>query len=235
MRTTAAVRGEARATGPVLPDDVDQLKAMTKAQLVALWPLLAGRGEPPPSQRSLLAGEIAWRTQARAHGGLDAPAARLLGKAVRAIEREADRIAAGGAKRAARAAPRAGSSARVRSASLPGSARLVRVWPAGSGTRHEVTVIESGRAYEYRGQRYASLTPIAREITGTHWSGPRFFGLTGTTTKSVAAADTEGRFSLSRDLKRSDMAFGSAGIAAFVEDPDTGEILQALAMSFCPG
>lgn len=54
------------------------------------------------------------------------------------------------------------------------------------------------------------------------WSGP-------------AAADTEGRFSLSRDLKRSDMAFARAGIAAFVEDPDTGEILQALAMSFCPG
>ena len=54
------------------------------------------------------------------------------------------------------------------------------------------------------------------------WSGP-------------AVADAEGRFFLSRDLKRSDMAFGSAGIAAFVEDPDTGEILQALAMSFCPG
>lgn len=54
------------------------------------------------------------------------------------------------------------------------------------------------------------------------WSGP-------------AAADAEGRFSLSRDLKRGDMAFGRAGIAAFVEDPDTGEILQALAMSFCPG
>lgn len=54
------------------------------------------------------------------------------------------------------------------------------------------------------------------------WSGP-------------AAADAEGRFSLSRDLKRGDMAFARAGIAAFVEDPDTGEILQALAMSFCPG
>jgi hypothetical protein len=54
------------------------------------------------------------------------------------------------------------------------------------------------------------------------WSGP-------------AAADAEGRFSLSRDLKRSDVVFGRAGIAAFVEDPDTGEILQALAMPFCPG
>jgi len=29
-------------------------------------------------------------------------------------------------------------------------------------------------------------------MTGTHWSGPRFLGLTGTTTKPVAVADTEG-------------------------------------------
>ena len=28
-----------------------------------------------------------------------------------------------------------------------------------------------------KGQRYASLSPIARAITGARWSGPRFFGL----------------------------------------------------------
>lgn len=49
------------------------------------------------------------------------------------------------------------------------------------------------------------------------------------------AADAEGRFLLARDLKRSGIAFARAGIAAFVEDPDTGEVLQALALDFCPG
>jgi len=31
--------------------------------------------------------------------------------------------------------------------------------------------------FEYRGRRYRSLSAIAREITGTRWNGPRFFGL----------------------------------------------------------
>jgi hypothetical protein len=32
--------------------------------------------------------------------------------------------------------------------------------------------------FEYEGQRYRSLTVIAEQITGAHWSGPRFFGVT---------------------------------------------------------
>ena len=32
--------------------------------------------------------------------------------------------------------------------------------------------------FEYEGQRYHSLTVIAERITGAHWSGPRFFGVT---------------------------------------------------------
>ena len=32
--------------------------------------------------------------------------------------------------------------------------------------------------FEYEGERYRSLTVIAERITGAHWSGPRFFGLT---------------------------------------------------------
>ncbi|MFO2166937.1 DUF2924 domain-containing protein [Pseudomonas aeruginosa] len=32
---------------------------------------------------------------------------------------------------------------------------------------------------EYEGSTFKSLTAVARQITGTHWSGPLFFGLTG--------------------------------------------------------
>jgi len=38
-----------------------------------------------------------------------------------------------------------------------------------------VTVLESG--YEHNGNRFKSLSEIARRITGTRWSGPLFFGL----------------------------------------------------------
>ncbi|HTE86047.1 MAG TPA: DUF2924 domain-containing protein, partial [Dehalococcoidia bacterium] len=50
--------------------------------------------------------------------------------------------------------------------------RLVREW---HGRTHTVVVTEDG--VEYAGKAYASLTKIAQEITGAHWSGPRFFGL----------------------------------------------------------
>jgi hypothetical protein len=45
----------------------------------------------------------------------------------------------------------------------------------GRGHTHTVRVHEDG--FEYEGQRYRSLTVIAEQITGAHWSGPRFFGL----------------------------------------------------------
>ena len=50
---------------------------------------------------------------------------------------------------------------------------LVRQW---RGHTHTVLVREDG--FEYEGQHYRSLTVIAERITGAHWSGPRFFGLT---------------------------------------------------------
>src|SRR5262249_62078154 len=56
--------------------------------------------------------------------------------------------------------------------SLKPGARLVREWHSRT---HTVTVTEDG--FEYAGLTYLSLTKIAKKITGTHWSGPRFFGL----------------------------------------------------------
>ena len=50
--------------------------------------------------------------------------------------------------------------------------RLVREY---YGIEHRVTVLDHG--FEYNGARYKSLSQIAREITGAHWSGPAFFGL----------------------------------------------------------
>lgn len=51
----------------------------------------------------------------------------------------------------------------------PGT-RLIREW---QGKTHEVTILESG--YLYAGREYQSLSKIANEITGAHWSGPKFF------------------------------------------------------------
>ena len=58
---------------------------------------------------------------------------------------------------------------------------LVRVW---RGETHQVTALEAGILY--RGKRYRSLSEVAREITGTRWSGPRFFGLRANAKNHVA-------------------------------------------------
>jgi hypothetical protein len=60
---------------------------------------------------------------------------------------------------------------------------LVRQW---RGHAHSVLVREDG--FEYQGQRYRSLSVVAERITGAHWSGPRFFGLTKRAGASVGAA-----------------------------------------------
>lgn len=49
---------------------------------------------------------------------------------------------------------------------------LVRQW---HGVVHQVTILDGGVLY--RDGRYRSLSEVARRITGTRWSGPRFFGL----------------------------------------------------------
>ena len=58
-----------------------------------------------------------------------------------------------------------------RQALTPGT-RLVREW---QGRTHHVSVLAKG--FDYEGRTFRSLSAIARHITGTHWSGPQFFGL----------------------------------------------------------
>ena len=74
-----------------------------------------------------------------------------------------------------RAAQTAGSRRRRNSplAGLKPGGRLLREW---NGATHVVDVTEDG--FVWKGQTHRSLSAIARAITGAHWSGPRFFGLT---------------------------------------------------------
>lgn len=65
----------------------------------------------------------------------------------------------------------AGSSAGAETLLAEGTV-IAREW---QGVRHEVEVADG--CYLYRGERWKSLSEVARSITGTRWNGPRFFGL----------------------------------------------------------
>lgn len=112
--------------------------------------------DPPRISRDLLTLGIAYRRQEIEHGGLGKTTLRKLQTLAKAL------------RTTGRVGPAPGLS-------LKPGARLVREW---HGRNHTVTVTEDG--FEYSGASYASLTTIAKKITGAHWSGPRFFGLLAT-------------------------------------------------------
>jgi hypothetical protein len=67
-------------------------------------------------------------------------------------------------------------------ARAPPSGGAYRAWPKRQTKALwpsiAVSVLVQKDGFEHEGQRYRSLTVIAERITGAHWSGPRFFGLT---------------------------------------------------------
>ena len=65
---------------------------------------------------------------------------------------------------------------------------ITRAW---RGTVHRVHVLDDGFAYQ--GKRYASLSVIARLVTGKRWSGPRFFGLEAVASRGRATSLTARR------------------------------------------
>jgi hypothetical protein len=112
------------------------------------------RTDPPLGlSRDLLIRALANHLQERTHGG-----------ARKALRRRLQSLTAGSRKAGVPVDP---------DIVLKTGTRLVRHWRG-----HAHTVLFCADGYEYEGQHYRSLTVIAERITGAHWSGPRFFGLT---------------------------------------------------------
>ena len=136
-----------------LAAEIAALGAMTYTDLRFAWRRLY-RGHPPKKlSRDLLELDVAWKLQEPVLGGLSATTKRQLDELARTLATKSD-------------------LAKARKVSLRPGARLVRAW---GGETHEILVVEDG--FVWRGKTWASLSVIAREMTGTHWSGPRFFGL----------------------------------------------------------
>ena len=100
--------------------------------------------------RALLRRVLAYERQCRPHGGHSAATRRALAT-----------MANGTPKHSAPAG------------SVSAGTHLIREW---NGRTYQVEVLDNG--YRFDGKTYPSLTTITKRITGTHWPGPRFFGLT---------------------------------------------------------
>ena len=117
------------------------------------WRGLFNAKAPPLLSRDLLVRALAHRMQELALGGLRPEPQRRLRQIARELQRE-------------RADPET-----IHPQPRPGT-RLIRQW---QGRTYEVVVLDGG--FSWQDRQYRSLSAIARQITGTAWSGPLFFGL----------------------------------------------------------
>jgi len=165
---TSNIGARKRADTDALAADLAALSGLDAAELRAEWRRLYRSHPPKTLRRDLLELGVAWKLQERGLGGLSAMIKRQLAELAKTMATKSD-------------------LAKARKVTLKPGARLVRAW---GGETHEILVVEDG--FQWQGKTWRSLSVIAREMTGTQWSGPRFFGLSGTTTKSAPAADTGG-------------------------------------------
>jgi hypothetical protein len=141
---------------------IAELLDRSTPELRLAWRQLHRTGPPQGLSRDLLIRALVHQLQERAAGG-----------ASRALQRRLQTLTGEFEKRSGSfdlsIAPKTGTI-------------LVRQW---RGHAHTVVVCKDG--FQYEGQHYRSLSMIAERITGTHWSGPRFFGLTKRTGASLGA------------------------------------------------
>ena len=129
------------------------IRSLTRAELSALWQRTFGRPLPPCIHRTLAADCLTYQQQVKHAHGVSRNVERALSDLLPSQEPVST--------------PRPSGPRRFK----PGT-RLLRTW---QGRTYTVTVADPGFLFSSRS--YRSLSVIAREITGTPWSGPAFFGL----------------------------------------------------------
>ena len=147
-------------TNEAIAAEVVALALLTHQELRLAWRRHYKTHPPKFLNRNVIELGVAWKIQERAFGGLGAATKRQ-------VDALADELEA-----------KSGIT-KPKELKLRPGARLIRDW---HGETHDVLVTVDG--FHWRGRNWRSLTLIAKEITGTHWSGPRFFGLAGSSNRS---------------------------------------------------
>ncbi len=143
---------------PAVPDrgsldnEIARLRDLVVGELRARWHTVFRRRAPPHLPRHLLFRILAYRL-----GDLDAASRRLLDRIESGPSDGIDRLVA--------------DLNRPRAELRPGTL-LTREW---DGHLQRVMVLADG--FSWNGKTYPSLSQVAFAMTGTRWSGPRFFGL----------------------------------------------------------
>ena len=136
-----------------ISEQIAKLASLSRSQLLDLWQEVYEKSAPAHLRRELLVPFLGYRMQEKFYGGLSRATRTELRRIARDLEKFRDAQV-------------------IQPKARPGT-HLHREW---RGQTHEVLITEAG--FEYSGSSFASLSEVARKITGTRWSGPAFFGLT---------------------------------------------------------
>ncbi len=146
-----------------IAEEIEELRTMSVAELAPRYEEVFGR-PPRVKHREWLWKRIAWKVQEQRFGGLSDVAKRRIDELIAEMDLplgDDRRTVAGALRRPERPdGPAVGTT-------------LVRRW---HGHDVHVRVVEGG--YEHEGVIHKSLSATARAITGSHWNGRLFFGLT---------------------------------------------------------
>lgn len=151
--------------------EVAQMQRMTVNELQRKFAEVHGE-QPRGRNKQWLIKRIAWRLQANEEGGLSERALR------RAAELANDADLRLTAPRPPRNQP-ADAATTIAAPPIPLDKRLpmpgtllVRDY---KGRRLQVLVLADG--FQFEGEKYKSLSAVAKAVTGTHWNGYHFFNL----------------------------------------------------------
>lgn len=160
-----------------IANEIDDLQRMTTGDLADRYEEL--HGQPCRTRhRAYLIRKIAWRLQANAEGDLSERARK------RAAELADDAEVRVMAPKTLICPPQPSEATRVTRPvpdahptdprlPAPGSA-IIRPY---KGRTIRVVVLEAGKGFEYDGDRYQTLSAVAKKVTGSHINGFRFFRL----------------------------------------------------------
>ena len=137
-------------TAGEIEEEIGRLVGLSRSELAERWQAIFGSPPPKGVKRGLLERACAYHIQAKVFGALSRSTRKSLAAG-----------AGGGAPKALPIKP-----------SLKAGSHLLREW---HGVVYRVEATHDGVLWN--GRRHRSLSAVARAITGTSWSGPRFFGL----------------------------------------------------------
>lgn len=130
-------------------DNPEAFKSLDTAELQALWAAIF-KGRRRPQSNDIIISQISYFLQEQKHGGMSVRTQNQINRLIEGKVRHP-----------------------LNKYTFENSQQLVREW---NGKKYHVFVLGKN-AFQYQGRVYKSLSAIAREISGAHWSGPLFFGL----------------------------------------------------------